>query len=108
MGKLAPKVVEKRTAELQEFINALLSHSDPTISTSDILLAFLEAKDGMVKVGAAAPTNTVTDIHGRAFDPSAYGSDWLIIYSAASRLDAECSDQFDYLAPVVVIYHRTT
>jgi hypothetical protein len=25
------------------------------------------------------------DIHGRTFDPSVYGSDWLIIYTAASR-----------------------
>jgi hypothetical protein len=85
VGKLAPKVIEKRTQELEEWLNALLSHSDASISSSDQLLYFCEAKDGMVEIGGDAPTLTFTDVYGRTFDSSRYGSDYLIIYSAASR-----------------------
>jgi hypothetical protein len=85
LGNLAPKTVEKRATELQEWVNALLAHSDDTIKTAAPLLAFIEATEGMVKVGATGPSASFADIHGRVFDPATYGSDWLLIYSVASR-----------------------
>ena len=85
IGKLAPSVISKRAAELEVWVNALLGHSNDAIKTADPLLAFLEAKDGMVKIGGDAPTPTFSDIHGRTFDPTAYGADWLQVYSDKLR-----------------------
>jgi hypothetical protein len=94
MGKLAPKVIEKRTQELEEWLNALLSHTDKTISESDMLLYFCEAKEGMAAVGGAAPVLSFTDVYGRKFDSKNYGSDYLIIYSAASRYNFQTLTTF--------------
>jgi len=85
LGKLAPSVIEKRATELEVWVNALLGHSDESIKTAESLLYFLEAKEGMVQIGGPAPTHSFADIHGRVFNPAAYGSDWLQIYSVASR-----------------------
>ena len=48
-------------------MNALLAHSDDTIKTAAPLLAFIEATEGMVKVGATGPSASFADIHGIQF-----------------------------------------
>jgi hypothetical protein len=44
-GNLKPGVIAQRTNELEGWVNAMLSHEDPSIKAADELLSFLEASD---------------------------------------------------------------
>lgn len=82
MGNLVASFVNARKASLQTWTSALLELPGATGITE--IVAFFEARTGLMQKGCHSPALKLTDLPGREVDTKHY-DDHIIIYSAASR-----------------------
>lgn len=98
IGNLAPKVVGHRRQGLGNWINAVATLDDhPEISECAEVLAFLEAREGIVTPGSTLPDISFTDLYGRQFSLKALARTHVLVLSAASRYNFQKMTQ--WIAP---------
>ena len=91
-GNLAASVVGNRREQLGEWLARILVM--PGVGTCSELLAFLEAREGVVTAGIRLPDLMFTDINGGTVHTACYYSSHIVLVAAASRYNFQKMTQW--------------